>query len=49
MSAGFVAIITIALLLVLILSGIHLATSLMLTSVVGIYLSLGNIQVAMNG
>jgi tripartite ATP-independent transporter DctM subunit len=48
MTAGLVAVITIAMLLVMILGGVHLVSALMFTSVVGIYLSTGNINVAMN-
>ncbi|MDR1588212.1 MAG: TRAP transporter large permease subunit [Treponema sp.] len=48
MSAGLVALITLAMLLVMILWGIHLVSALMLTSVVGIFLATGNINVAMN-
>ncbi|MFP3040640.1 TRAP transporter large permease subunit [Treponema primitia] len=48
MSAGLVALITILMLLVMIFWGIHLPSALMLTSVAGIFLSTGNINVAMN-
>lgn len=48
MSAGFVAIITIGLLILLILTGIQLGASLMFTSVIGILLSLGNFTTATN-
>jgi tripartite ATP-independent transporter DctM subunit len=48
MSAGLVALITLAMLLVMILWGIHLVSALMLTSVIGIFLATGNINVAMN-
>ena len=48
MSIGFVAAVSLILLLVLIFSGIHLSTSLMITSVIGVYLSTGRIATAMN-
>lgn len=48
MSAGIIAIVTLALLLILILSGVHLKTSLMITSVVGVFLVTGNFTTAMN-
>jgi tripartite ATP-independent transporter DctM subunit len=48
MSAGLVALITLAMLFVMILWGVHLVSALMLTSVVGIFLATGNINVAMN-
>lgn len=48
MSIGFIATVSLILLLVLIFSGIHLSTSLMITSVVGVYLTTGRIATAMN-
>ncbi len=48
MSAGFVALITLAMLLVMVLWGVHLVSALMLTSVAGIFLATGNFNVAMN-
>jgi tripartite ATP-independent transporter DctM subunit len=48
MSAGLVALITIMMLLVMILWGVHLVSALMFTSVAGIFLSTGNLNVAMN-
>lgn len=48
MSAGLIAIITLALLLILILKGVQLSTSLMITSVVGVFLITGRFSTAMN-
>lgn len=48
MSAGLIAAITLSLLLILILSGVHLSTSLMFTSVVGVFLVTGRFSTAMN-
>ena len=48
MSAGFIAIATLVLLLFLIFYGVHLGVSLMLTSVVGVFMATGNFNVAIN-
>ena len=48
MSAGMIAVITLVLLMILILSGIQLSTSLMFTSVVGVFLITGRFSTAMN-
>jgi len=48
MSAGVIALITLALLLTMILCGIQLSTSLMFTSVIGVFLVTGRFSTAMN-
>lgn len=48
MSPGLIATITLALLVTLILSGVHLKVSLMITSVIGVFLVTGNFSTAMN-
>lgn len=48
MNPGLLALITFGILMVLILSGVHLCTSLMITSVIGVYLITNNFSTAMN-
>lgn len=48
MNTSIVASVTIILLLVLVLGGVHLSTSLMITSVVGVFMSTGRFSTAMN-
>ena len=48
MSTGTVALFSLVLLLVLILCGVHLSTSLMFTSVLSVYLFTGRFSTAMN-
>ncbi len=48
MSIGFIATLSLILLLVLIFSGVHLCTSLMFTSVIGVWLTTGRFATAMN-
>lgn len=48
MSIGFIAMLSLVLLLVLIFSGVHLSTSLMFTSVIGVWLTTGRFATAMN-
>ncbi len=48
MSPLDIALITLGLLLFLLFSGVHLATTLMVTSVVGVFLVTGRIQTAIN-
>lgn len=48
MSALFIIIFTLVTLIFLILAGVHLGVSLMLTSVIGIFLATGNINTAIN-
>lgn len=48
MSTGFVAITSLILLLVLIMSGIQLSTSLMFASILGVFLTTGRVSTAMN-
>lgn len=48
MSIGFIATLSLVLLLVLIFSGVHLSTSLMFTSVIGVWLTTGRFATAMN-
>ena len=48
MSPGLLAVITFCILMILILGGVHLCVSLMITSVIGVYLITGNFSTAMN-
>ena len=48
MSIGTIALISLILLLALIFSGVHLSTSLMFTSVIGVWLTTGRFATAMN-
>src|SRR5665647_2241065 len=48
MSTIFVLITTLSLLIILVILGVHLSVSLMLTSVVTLMLSMGNINIAVN-
>ena len=48
MSIGTIAAISLILLLALIFSGVHLSTSLMFTSVIGVWLTTGRFATAMN-